>query len=292
MINKSNIAFLITLTAFLLLASCNNSKFEGYSQTDSGIHYKLIILGENENEKPKPKDYVTVDLIYRTLEDSIFFNGRRKFQISEPSFPGEIDECFMMMDMDDSASFIINAYNFFVKTIEAPVPDFLLDDNLMKVDVKLLKLQNANQFQLEKKEFLSWIKDFEEYEQVALSHYLEKNVIGIDPSNSGLFKTIIKEGSGEKVKRSDTIVMHFEGKFLDGKIFDSTRKRNSPFEFVYGQEWQVIKGLEEAVGTMKSGEFSIFIMPSDIGFGKQGSSTGYIPPFTSLIFEVELISVK
>ncbi|MBN2682709.1 MAG: FKBP-type peptidyl-prolyl cis-trans isomerase [Bacteroidales bacterium] len=289
---KTKFFFYSGLIFIVFIASCKQQKFEGYSQTDSGIYYKLISLGDSENKTAEISNYITVDLAYRTISDSLFFNGTRKFKIEKPSFAGEIDECFTMMAKDDSASFIINAYNFFTKTIEAPVPDFLLDDNLMKVDVKLLRIQTEKEFEMEKQEFLTWIKDFEEYEQVALNHYLEKNLVGINPSSSGMIKTIVNQGSGEKVKRGDTLVLHFEGKFLDGKIFDSTRKRNSAFEFVFGQEYQVIKGLEEAIATMKEGEFSIFIMPSEIGFGHKGSSTGYIPPFTSLIFEVELISVK
>jgi len=61
---------------------------------------------------------------------------------------------------------------------------------------------------------------------------------------------------------------------------------------VYGTEWQVIKGLEEAIGLMREGEKSLFILPSELGFGNQGSSSQVIPPFTSLIFEVEILKVS
>ena len=54
----------------------------------------------------------------------------------------------------------------------------------------------------------------------------------------------------------------------------------------------MIKGLEEAIGMMREGEKSLFILPSELGFGNQGSSTGIIPPFTSLIFEVEILKVS
>jgi FKBP-type peptidyl-prolyl cis-trans isomerase FkpA len=87
-------------------------------------------------------------------------------------------------------------------------------------------------------------------------------------------------------------VVHYEGRFLNGKFFDSTRQRNDPFQFVYGQQWQVVKGMEEAIGMMHEGEKALFIMPSGLAFGQTGSSTGIVPPFTSLIFEVELLLVK
>jgi FKBP-type peptidyl-prolyl cis-trans isomerase len=94
------------------------------------------------------------------------------------------------------------------------------------------------------------------------------------------------------VSVGDTIVVHYEGIFLNVNFFDSTNKRNEAFQFVNGQQWQVIKGMEEAIATMHEGERSLFILPSDVAFGDSGSSTGLIPPFTSLIFEVELISIN
>ena len=107
-----------------------------------------------------------------------------------------------------------------------------------------------------------------------------------------MYRLVLTGGNDKGVKLGDTVVVHYEGKFLNGKFFDSTRQRHEAFQFVYGQQWQVIKGMEDAIGMMREGEKSIFIMPSEMAFGQTGSSTGMIPPFTSLIFEVELVSVN
>ena len=88
------------------------------------------------------------------------------------------------------------------------------------------------------------------------------------------------------------MTVNYEGRFLNGKFFDSTVRRKQPFQFVYGTEWQVVEGLEEAIGMMKEGEKSLFILPSNLAFGTEGSSTGIVPPFTSLIFEVELLAIN
>ena len=64
------------------------------------------------------------------------------------------------------------------------------------------------------------------------------------------------------------------------------------FQFVYGQKWQVIPGLEEAIGMMYPGERALFIIPSNLAFGQGGSSTGIVPAFTSVIFEVEIVEVN
>jgi len=162
----------------------------------------------------------------------------------------------------------------------------------MKVSLNIIEIQTQTEYQNEKEAFLNWIEDFGEYEKVILKQFLMEEKIDVQPSGSGLYYLKIREGKGKSIEKGDTITINYEGKFLNGKFFDSTIKRNQPFQFVYGTEWQVVEGLEEAIGMMKEGEKSLFILPSDLAFGTEGSSTGIIPPFTSLIFEVEVLSVN
>lgn len=271
--------------------SCNRSRYEGYKLTDSGFHFKLHSIN-SENKKAGINDFLTMDIIYQTIEDSIFFQARRKVQITEPEFEGSIDECFAMLYEGDSATFIISAEDFFEKTIKTFLPSFFRHGDDMKVSVKVLNVKTLKEFENEKAEFLSWIEDFSDYEQVLLKHFIENEQISVDPTNSGLFHLITKEGNNKKVHRGDTIVVNYEGRFLNGNVFDSTWKRNSAFSFVFGQEWQVIPGLEEALGRMTEQEEAFFIMPSSLAFGNRGSSTGIIPPFTSVIFKVKLESIN
>ena len=281
--------FSIIIISFLL-SSCEN-KYPNYEKSDYGIYYKYHVIGE-KNKNAKYSDYIFADITYKTLNDSIFFEGRRKFQITPSNFDGGIENCFLMLSKGDSADFIISAKDFFTKTLHTKLPSFFKTDDDMIVSIKLIDTMTKEQYDKEKQEFLAWIKDFEEYEQVKLKHYLETEDASVDPSKNGLHKILKQKGNGIKVEKGDTIVVDYEGKFLSGKKFDSTIERNSPFQFVYGTEWQVIKGLEIAIGTMQEGEKSIFIMPSYFAFGSKGSSTGIIPPFTSVIFEVHLIELK
>ncbi|HBX50675.1 MAG: hypothetical protein A2275_17170 [Bacteroidetes bacterium RIFOXYA12_FULL_35_11] len=290
LIKKTYTIFLFTLLLFFII-SCRQSKYPGYSQSSSGFHYKIHLFGET-NQKPVPTDYITVDIEYRVLEnDSLFFSGRRKFQTTTPDYKGSVDECFAMMSVDDSASFIINAYKFFTKTLYAPLPDFLNKNSDLKINVKLLNIQSREKFLREKKEFLSWIKDLSEYEQTFLNNFIEEKDISIQPSRNGLYCIKTHETSGVKIEKGMIVNIHYEGQFLNGKYFDSTRERNMSFELLYGKEMQVVKGLEEGIGMLREGEKAILIMPSQLAFGKKGSSTGIIPPFTTVIFKVEILSV-
>ncbi|MDX9769541.1 MAG: FKBP-type peptidyl-prolyl cis-trans isomerase [Tenuifilaceae bacterium] len=284
---------LLPIALVVILWSCSNESkiFPGFSVTKTNIHYQLVSLGEGEH-KAEPSNYVTVQIAYRTPQDSLFFHGLRTFQLTEPQFAGSIDECFAMLAKGDSATFYISAFDFFTHTIETNLPRFLKPDDLLRVDMLMLDILSEKRYLQEKEIFLNWIEDFGDYEQVVLRQYVEEQNLDFESTQSGLHYIPITRGMGNKIQEGDTITVHYEGRFFNGKYFDSTRKRNEPFQFVYGQKWQVIPGLEEAIGMMYPGEKSLFILPSYIAFGQGGSSTGIVPAFTPVVFDVEIVEVK
>jgi FKBP-type peptidyl-prolyl cis-trans isomerase len=162
---------------------------------------------------------------------------------------------------------------------------------MMMVTLDIIEIQTEEEFIREKEAFLHWIEDFGDYERIILEQYLDQEELPLEPESNGMYRIVLREGSDIPVEQGDTITINYEGRFLNGRFFDSTVKRNQPFQFVYGTEWQVIQGLEDALAMMTEGEKSLFILPSEIAFGKEGSSTGIIPPYTSLIFEVEVLRV-
>lgn len=279
---------LIVFTAF----SCKKNPYPSYSEVDGGaIYYKLYMFGDDRTTA-KEGDYITADIAYQTMDDSIFFKGKRTFQLGEIGFEGSIEQCFMLMAENDSASFILNANGLFEKTLGTNLPSFIPPNSKMKVGIKMYMIRSEEDYKREKEEFLAWIEDFGEYEQTVLRHFIEEKKINIKPSKSGMYFIPLKEGNGRKVEKGDIVTVNYEGKFLNGEFFDSTVKRKQPFEFVYGTEWQVIEGLEEAIGKMRKGDKALIILPSDLAWGADGSSTGIVPPFTSVIYEIELIDVR
>ncbi|MBI9066161.1 MAG: FKBP-type peptidyl-prolyl cis-trans isomerase [Salinivirgaceae bacterium] len=283
--------FLIILS-MVIFSSCGLfERHPGYSKTKTGIYFKLQKIGENI-KPPAPSDYVTVDVKYITVSDSIFFAGNRTFQLTNPDFNGSIDECFLMLSEGDSASFIIDTKDFFEKTLQANIPRFIKHGDPLKIEIRMDEIRTESQYAKDKAEFLKWIEDFGEYEKLVLSRFIQEEKIDVEPSESGMYFISTHEGTGKPVELGDIVTVNYEGKFLNGKFFDSTNKRNQPFEFVYGTEMQVIPGLEDAIGKMREGEKAIIILPSDLAWGDKGSSTGIIPPFTSVIYELELLKAE
>jgi FKBP-type peptidyl-prolyl cis-trans isomerase FkpA len=290
MMYKTTLLFMIFTGVFA--AGCGKfSKFPGYKRVKHGVYYQLHAVGE-DTVKPHQGDYISVNLTYMTLDDSVFFQGARKFQVNRPAYDGSIDECFQMLSAEESATFIISADQFFAYTLQTNLPKFITPGSKMKVKIDMIGIQSEENYNREKEAFLSWIDDFGEYEKVILQQFIREEKLDVSPLPSGIYYLNLRPGKGKKVELGDTITINYEGRFLNGKFFDSTVKRRQPFQFVYGTEWQVIKGLEEAIGIMCEGEKSLFILPSDMGFGNNGSSNNTIPPFTSLIYEVEILKVS
>lgn len=104
---------------------------------------------------------------------------------------------------------------------------------------------------------------------------------------SGLQYLVVTEGSGDKPKTGSEIKAHYTGKLTNGTVFDSSVQRGEPIAFAVGTG-RVIKGWDEALIDMKKGEKRILIIPPGLGYGSRG--IGPIPPNSTLIFEVELVS--
>jgi len=99
----------------------------------------------------------------------------------------------------------------------------------------------------------------------------------------------IEEGSGPTPKEGQTVVVHYTGWLTDGKKFDSSVDRESPFEFVLGKSG-VIQGWHDSVAAMKVGGKYRVTVPPDLGYGSKGK--GDIPPNATLVFEIELLAIK
>lgn len=105
---------------------------------------------------------------------------------------------------------------------------------------------------------------------------------------SNLVVEDVEVGEGVEAKSGDTVTVHYTGTFEDGGVFDSSVGRG-PFSFELGKG-RVIKGWDLGVEGMKVGGKRKLVIPSELGYGSRGAGN-VIPPDTTLVFEVELLSV-
>ena len=120
--------------------------------------------------------------------------------------------------------------------------------------------------------------------------YLSENAKkeGVVTLPSGLQYQVLKEGNGKSPKATDKVVCHYEGMLIDGTMFDSSVQRGEPATFPLNG---VIAGWTEGLQLMKEGAKYRFFIPYQLGCGERGAGAS-IPPFATLVFDVELIEVK
>ena len=109
---------------------------------------------------------------------------------------------------------------------------------------------------------------------------------GVKTLPSGVQYKVIKEGNGAMPKDTSLVTVHYEGRTIDGKVFDSSYKRNQPTDM---RANQVIKGWTEALVHMPAGSIWEVYIPQELAYGER--EAGEIKPFSALIFKIELISV-
>jgi len=282
MIKKSAILIL-----FLIISSCGP---EGYKKGSNGIYFKLLQFGEN-TEKASESDLVIFSIQLRNAE-KVLYDEIKQLKIKAIPDKNSFYHCFFDLSKGDRLSYLIKRSDIVGTIFEGELAPILNDSSYTELITEIIEIQKPEEYLKQKELFTAWANNLGSYEKQLLMQFLDERNVGTTPTSSGLYYIILKAGNGKRIEKGDTIIFHYQGRFLNGKFFDSSKQRQEPFGFIYGEQWQVIPGLEEGIAYMTEGEKALFIIPSDLAFGNSGSSTGIIPPYTSLIFEVDLQEVR
>jgi len=287
---------MITLIAF----ACNKGPYPGYKQTQDGLYYKIL---KANSEKPLPQigDVLTLNLYYCLAHnDSIIFDSRVYNEpvvlpVQKPFYKGDINEGLFMIAEGDSASFIVKADSFLLYNVNLEkMPDFVKPETMFRFEIKVLSHKTQAEYMEEERVrremFEAENNRLEKKEKEDLDEYVKSQNIKVKPTESGMYFIPIKSGNGTKVERGDYVFAHYKGYFLDGQLFDSSEGAPEPFRFSAGFG-QVISGWDEAVMKMRQGDKAKIILPSSLAYGKSAPNHP-IPPFSSLIFEIEIVEVQ
>ncbi|OFX46086.1 MAG: hypothetical protein A2046_04305 [Bacteroidetes bacterium GWA2_30_7] len=280
---------LIIFILSIEVISCKNEN--KYEVTENGVNYRFFVHNENAR-KPAVGEIIEINMRYYTEDDSLLFDTKEvpgvfRMQVKDPKqFSGTIDEGLVYMNEGDSAEFLVDASFFYLKSKKVDVPSFIKSGSKLKFYIKINKILTLKEFEDER----SILRVNEESDEMnLLKDYLQKANITINPSPTGLYYIEELKGNGRKPRLGNPVVINYTGKFIDGQIFDSSYDRNEPFKFIFGTG-QVVSGLDEGLSNMSEGGRAILIIPSIIGYSDKGKGEK-IPPFSTLIFEVELIKV-
>lgn len=282
------------------LVSCNKSEFEGFTKAENGLHYQFYTQDE-AGVKAAEGDGVSMSIVYAlkgASKDSVLFDSKLnsddgsgviRYILPKSSFKGSLEDAITMMAKNDSAAFIISADSFFLKTNKLQsLPPFAKPGDKLQVTIKLVDIKSKKELDENQKKQEAEIAALEGAEKPKLDAYLASNKITTAPTASGLIFIETQKGKGkDHPKATDVVTVHYTGTLLDGTKFDSSVDRGEPTTFPLNQ---VIPGWTEAIQLMSKGSKAKLIIPSSLGYGPRGG--GPIPPFSTLVFEVELIDFK
>jgi len=285
---RIKVFFFLFVSVFILF-SCKNEN--NYKKDPNGFRYK-IITKNHEGTAVNKGNILTLKLKYFTQSDSLLFNSENlsskfRVQVSDAGEDGMMQDALKKLNTGDSASFIIPAENFYRKTKRDSIPSFIFPDENLRFEVKIVDIVSEHQLNKEYKQYM--LKKEAEEKQI-LKEYITVENITQKPTVSGIYIIKLKTGKGNKAEMGKKITINFTGTFINGKVFDSSIDKGKPVTFILGDE-HVIPAWNEAIRNMKVGDKIKLIAPSETAYGQEGLQN-YVPPFSTLIYEIKLLNVK
>lgn len=272
--------YLAGMAVLAILSACNKTE-----TTTEGLEYKII------ETKDDARMVASGDILEIHLQgklernDSLIFNSymeNKPFNI--PAEEPSLKSVFSLMKKGDSVMFVALADTLF-KNFNQPLPPGIMAGDRVVFHARLVDLYNSEEMQ---KKIDEKTKEFMVKDSLESMAYLQ-TLKDVKTTASGLKYQIIKKGNGKQAKAGDNVTVKYRGSLLNGQVFDETKEGAPDFNFTIGAR-QVIAGWDEGFQLMSVGDQYKLIIPWQLGYGQRGM--GPIPPYATLIFDVELVNIE
>lgn len=300
-------SLLFLLAASALFYACGEKGNAALQTTDLGNRYQLF-TANGSGEQVQSSDFVYFHAAMRTEGDSTLFSTRTgggDLPVVQAAAAdaakeevGPVEDVIRYMRVGDSAVVRVNIESFPSK------PPGMENDTVVLYDVVITEVLNEAQFndrqsakQAEAEGKRSVIRELEP-ERLAFAAQTVKDYNAgklngdMKSTESGLKYVIHEAGNGQQAEAGKGVVVQYIGSLVtDGSVFDQSFGRGEGIPFQLGAG-RVIPGWDEGIALLKEGDKATFFIPSDLGYGAQGTPDGSIPPGAELAFYVELEEVQ
>ena len=295
--------FRYLISGFLIFASCGLVKAQAPVKTTAkGARYQII--DAHPGDRIKPNDVVTFNLAIKTEKDSLLMSSYQRgkpftAQVQPAQSIDDLMDIFPQLALKDSVRIMIPSDSLF-KDREQDRPPFLAKKASVVYTLKIEKIQSLEEAIAEKKAAEEKMKADE---QARITKYVSDLGPTVKTTASGLHYQIVKPSAKPKPLPGDTLLVNYIGRTLEGKVFDTNLQEEAqkagvfqpgrpyePFQFVV-KSGQVIPGWDEGFLLLNQGSKAKLIIPSKLAYGPNQSGPD-IAPYSPLVFDVELISVK
>ena len=292
---------LLATAALLMIASistsCGRGKLKGFNRTKTGLNYKFHVKGDGE--RAKLGDIIIAE-IWVYMGDNLDYTNEGMpepmFQVMESQHGGDLMEALQMVGKGDSVTFAFN-----LDTLRKYNPGMPEDSDVkyLYYTIKVHGAYSMEEFETKMEE--DRIRG-EAEEMVKLEAYISEKGITAKPNDDGVYVIVTTRGTGAVAAKEKNVSVNYVGKLLDGTLFDTSleevakehdlynpQRSYSPFEFPVGVGY-VIPGWDAAVEGMRVGTKATLIVPSNMAYGS--SNRPGLPAFSTLVFDIEIVSVQ
>ena len=291
---------LFLIATILTGAFCQVKAQDGFTKTGEGVLVKN--LTNKSGNKIKVNDVITFDIVQKTEKDSVlgssYTSGQPvKIQVHAPQNQADLMDVFPLLAAQDSAIVKVSTDSIF-KGHETDRPPFFQKGSYLVCLIKIQRVQSLDDAIAERTKVIDSLRSSE---IAARTKYIADKKLVLKTTATGLKYLITKPSVKYKPLAGDTVLVDYVGRLLNGQVFDTSIKSEAekagtyqqgrpyePIKFVVGKE-KVIPGWDEGLLLLGVGAKATFIIPSNLGYADQGS--GDIPPYSTLVFDVELKDV-
>lgn len=306
-------SFLISFTAIVLTA-CGQKDF---TTSPSGLQYRKLV--DANGKKPNDGDFLLMNVTYLDPNGNVMFSSAERggplpLNYVDSMFKdnGSLEESFKLCNEGDSIELQIPAEIIFRESFRRPLPDTIDSRGKITVLMGVQDVMNMEEFrafrtkEIERQQAKAQeeAKAKEAEEEEAIQNYLEEHNIEAQKTEDGLYYVITEQGEGPKPALGQKVYVNYTGKLLDGTVFDSSIEEDAKAGGVYNESrdysepfsfkidlGEVIKGWDKGIALLSNGGKATLIIPSRLGYGPRGAGAK-IPPYSVLVFDVELVDIK
>lgn len=280
-----------TALVLLLVSSCKVETKSDYTNSPDGYYYRLIAYQPSKTGAVK-KELLQLAMSFLTQQDSVFWDTHNNFNdlyvVSASAYDHSlaVNTLAAKSAIHDSFEVLLPVVDFFEQYFKKKtVPEFCKRDTIVKIRVKLKRYLSETEYRTE-------LEHLQSREEEAIQSFFASEAEFAAAKDSAGFFWVQRPSPwspGLKYNNFDRLMVHYEGYFLSGRMFEKTA---SDFELIYGVPDQLVKGLNYVMGRLNEGQTAKIILPSALAFGESGSSNGTVPPYTPVLYNIKLKEVK
>ncbi|MEZ4721837.1 MAG: FKBP-type peptidyl-prolyl cis-trans isomerase [Flavobacteriales bacterium] len=269
----------------LLIISCNSSDHPGFERLDKSVHFRLDALGDDDHQVSEASVLSLDCRLDQTDGTIVALKTFRRISKDLTSFPESIRNVLLASSEGDSMTLVGLGSELGVEQIFDPR---VLPANVNEFELGILITEALTDEELrtllaeERME-----RDLELKEQAQLAFVLDSLQLTEDDLKNGMYFKRLTETDGAKPKKGDGIKANYRSYISSGQLIDDTYAGHA-LVYQVGKPDQVLPGFATGIAQMREGEEAIFVIPSAYAYGEKGSSSGIVPPYSSMIYVVKL----